>query len=286
MKQARRKELKRNLLSVKLEELYDASRRYAIHLLAGAAVVVLFVVVVLTMNLRAEAQRQEAWNAYLEVRQMDPAANGEQVLDSARRLVADYGNHPEMGLLARDTLGRLLYARAMTLDPHAEREEYLKLLNDARSAYRDLIAGANSRDEVATRARMMLAAVEETLVLAADEDPEPVRALYAEIIAEDPSVYGPLARNLLDTLDERLRKLDLVATRPADPEAEPDAAPPAVESFLDIPAFEALPPGALPTDPGDVPETFELPRALPDEPAAPEEAEPADDEQAPGLPPE
>jgi hypothetical protein len=85
-----------------------------------------------------------------------------------------------------------------------------------------MLENFNSRPAIAARARMGLAAVEESLVVAGQGDKARIRDLYRDL-ANDPSgIYKEQAEARLKDLDLRLTRIEIVEAPPPEPQPPPD----------------------------------------------------------------
>ena len=244
MKQARRKELKTNLLSLELQKMYETLNRYATHLVVAAVVVGMILAGWWYTRSQAHAATQQAWREYFAVSQLDPTDDQVDAIDRARDLVAGHGLDKQLGPEVRDLLGRMIYARAMSLDLTADPSERLNLLAEADEVYQALIDTFSDQPFVVARARIMRASIQESRLVAGKGSLETVREIYQALIDAESAIYRPLATNLLSTVEERTRKLVLVAaTQPA--------------------ALPTLSPGAIPPPPVPVPAPATGPAAGP-----------------------
>lgn len=240
MKQARRKELKSNELMQYLQDLRDAVVRYSNYIVGGLVVVVLILMIGLYVQHNRHETEAARWREYLE---LQPAvATGEtDVIDRAASLADATAGDPRLGPQVQELYARALYARAMTLSPLTESGQRAELLDQAKANYQKLLDRYPGRAGLAARTRLSLADVEETLFLADKGELETVRELYGAVVESGVAPYVEMARTQLDSLDDRTRKLEIVATRPAD-EPEPQA-----EAPVTAPANAAANPVATPT---------------------------------------
>jgi hypothetical protein len=283
MKQARRKELQTNELSVYLHQISDAIQRHANYLLGGLVVVALVLAVALYVRQSRHAAIETARSQYYEVQRGDVAAQPE-LLELARQLAASYGDHSELGPDVLQAAGDAAYDRAMSLTAPQDQAQRRELLQEARGRYEEKIRRFSNRRDAVAEARMSLAAVEEETLLATGEGSrEAIETHYQQVIDAPTNPYQGLARLRLEDLNERLKPLEIVATRPAE-EPPPAPAMPQIQ-------FEPLPPAeepAPPTEehaPADEPAATQEPapaeepilEPAPAEPAAPAEAPPAEE---------
>lgn len=220
MKQTRRKELKSNELKIYLQQVYEAAVRNATYLIGGAVVVVLVLVIGLYYRHSRHEVQAAGWRAYHEIAQSSPGEKGE-VIDRARNLAVEYAGDPVLGPMARQLQADLMYRRALTLDTQVNRTERLQLLSDARDIYQKLIDTEPANSDTANRARMSLAAVAESLYVEGKADLTLAEEQYRKLIEGPPNAYTSIARSRLETLPERAKRLEIVATRPADTTTAP-----------------------------------------------------------------
>jgi hypothetical protein len=239
MKQSRRQELRTNELSIKLQELYEKANRYSTHILV--VVLALLVIVLVTNYLRSRqaATLQQASEELSDVRGLDVTSEEDNALERARQLVEAYGDTDRVGPQARDLLGRMVYQKAMLMNPRTEKETYVKLLKEAEETYQGLIAAYATDPMAVAEARMMLAKINESLAVVGERDSERVRELYASLADNEAGIYKSLAEEALASLDERLKPLRLV--EPGSPETQPARTPIAPDEPETAPAVETGP---------------------------------------------
>ena len=218
MKQTRRKELKTNELSVFLHESQEWIQRNANYLLIGLAAVVLILVIALYAQHNRSAAMQAGWNQYNDIRHANVLIQPEK-LDQAANLASEYGSSADLGPLALQLQGDLAYQVAMSLFDAKDRARRLALLKTAQQAFNQELDRFKDRQDIRARALMSLAAVEEDLVVAGEGSAQAARQDYQRVIDDvvdgRPAVWQALAKDKLNTLDERLQKLQIVATQPA-----------------------------------------------------------------------
>ena len=220
MKQSRRKDLKTNELGIWLNDLYDSAQRNANYLLGGLLVVVLIVVATMVIRHNRMAKVQSAWSTYYDLRAIDPTKDPD-ALNRARDLAQAWTGDPELGPFALQLSGDMAYIMSTS---EKDKTVRLERLNQARSSYEQMLADAGSESDVANAARMSLATVEESLIVEGQGSAQKVRELYEKVIASKPNAFVAVAQQKLNTLDERLKPLQIVATRPAEPTATAPAA--------------------------------------------------------------
>ncbi len=221
MKHTRRKELKTNELSVYLQQIYEAAARNATYLIGGVVVVVLVLVIGLLVQRNRNRAELDAWNSYSEIRSGDVVSDP-ALLDRARGLAAGYGDNSDLGPLVLELQASLGHQRSLSTTRPVENAPEIKLLKEARGSYERLLEKFGQRADVAARARMSLASVEETLLVAGQGNIQTVRKHYQQVIDAEPNPYQDIARDLLANLEERVARLEIVA--PAElPASEPAA---------------------------------------------------------------
>lgn len=259
MKQSRRQELKTNELSIYLQQIYDFLARNSTYVIGGLVVVAL-IIVVGTMNARSQrAARVDALNRLSSIQTSD-GARDIKVLDEIKDLAASYGSDDGLGPEIRDMQATLAHQLALNLTTDADKNQRADLLKEARSACEQAIRDFRSRPEVVARAHFTSAGVEETLFIDGQnswseeerkEKMAAIRSLYQKVIDATANPYQQLAKEQLDSLEKRLARLEIVATRPADtaPAAttRPAATKPVVISTK--PAPETPKPTVVPTKP-------------------------------------
>ncbi|MBI4578715.1 MAG: hypothetical protein HY718_03380 [Planctomycetes bacterium] len=226
MKQARRKELKTNELSIYLQQIRDAATRHANYIFGGVVVVVVVLVIGLYVRHNRHAVEAARWSEYEQIQQA--AAQGKaDALDRAASLVNDAGADSRLGPRAAELYAGLAFDKAMRISPLGGSSERAALLEKARDGYQKLIDTYGDRPAVVARARLGLAAVAETLCVDGRGDAEAAGEQYRKIVDAGVAPYADLAKQQLDTLAERTRKLQIVATRPAEPPSTAPATLPA-----------------------------------------------------------
>ncbi len=305
MKQSRRQELKTNDLSVYLQQTWESIQRNATYLIGGLVVVVLLVVVVM-YNRRTSAQAGEsAWVTLLSLQQRSAA-------DPTRELVADietaldaFGDRDDVGPRLRALHGQMSLRLAVSMGPTGDAKERLELLKAAQSELEGVIERNSSDAVLVSGARMGLAAVYESLALIGEDAKgvDKARELYQKVIDTRDQPYTEVATRLQGVLDEPLKPIGLVTTRPASatqPASMPASlveAPPAPEVTVPVELPVAEPPAEetpaepapaeeSPAEPEPAPETSAPPEPAPDEPPAADSASPADEPSAPITEPE
>lgn len=215
MKQSRRKELKTNELSVYLNQLYEAAQRNASYLIGGVVVVVVVLVVGLLVQRSRHRAEADAWNSYNTIRRGDVTTDP-ALLDNVQTLVAEYGDHADLGPLVLELQGRLAHQLALSMSEDENKQERVRLLKQARDAYRQELDTFGERLDIGDRVRMSLAAVEESLYVEGESEIDTIRQLYGDVVDRDDSPFRETAQGLLDELETRLSPVELVATRPAE----------------------------------------------------------------------
>lgn len=244
MKQSRRKELKTNELSLYLQELRDVVTRYSNYIIGGIVVVVLILMVGLYVQRNRYETEAARWREYREIQQAMLEGKTD-VADRAAALADATAGDSRLGPLAKELHARLLYSRAMTISPLAGSSERGDLLEKAKAAYTNLLNASSNRPDLAARARLALADVQETLYVAGKGDLDSIKADYAKVVDSKIAPYADMAKERLDTLPERVKKLEIVATRPAEPTAtapaaaRPSTAPAGLKLEPTVPAAKA-----------------------------------------------
>jgi hypothetical protein len=215
MKQSRRKELKTNELGIWLNDLYDSAQRNANYLLGALLVVVLLVVGTMVVRHNRMAKVQSAWNAYYDLRNADLTKDPD-ALNRARELAQTWAGDSDLGPYALQLSGDMAYNLALDLPDPKDKDTRIQRLKQAKSSYEQMLSNYASVSDVSNAARMSLAAVEESLVVEGQGDTKQIRELYEKVIAAKPNVFANVAEQDLKTLDERLKPLQIIATRPAE----------------------------------------------------------------------
>ena len=227
MKHSRRQELKTNVLSVYLQQAYEKARLYANYIIGGAVIVVVIIVAGMVMRHSRLAALDQAQKTYSELRAGNVAQRPE-LIDQAGRLADEQGPDSEIGARARELQGDLAYQLAMS-PAIKDQAEKIRLLKQAQTIYEQLLGVSANRPGVAARLRMSLAATDESLYVAGEGSADDIRRLYQQVIDGPDESFKTLARAQLNSLDERLAKLTIVATQPA---ASAPASAPATTAAL------------------------------------------------------
>lgn len=241
MKQARRKELKTNELSIYLQQIQETVAGHANYIIGGVIVVVLILVVALYVRHNRYEYEALGWRQYRKVFLGSLGDPGPEVLDQARSLVSAYADDPKLGPLALELEGNIAYQRAMMLSPLSAGAERQDLLKTAQEVYQRAIDMPNAAAEVKGRARMGLAAVFETLAVAGQGSAAAAAEQYRKLTDSPAEPLMLIAQAELDTLPERMHKLEIVATRPAEPVATASATMPVESAATTTPAAATMP---------------------------------------------
>jgi hypothetical protein len=227
MKHIRRKELKTNELSAYLQQMRETVTRNSNYIIGGLVVVVLVLMAGLYVKRnRAEAETNR-WREYQEIQKAASEGKGD-VVDRAAGLVlaAQKAGDAKLGPQALSLYAGLLYDKALSTAAKPASAEREQLLEKAKTNYQELIKTYANRPEVIQAARMSLAAVAETLCVDGKQaELDVAKEQYKEVLKNPNSPYAPDARQKLDTLAERTAKLQIVATRPAEPAPAPATKP-------------------------------------------------------------
>lgn len=292
MKQSRRQELRTNELSVYLKQLYESAANYANYLIGGVAVVVIVLVIGLLIRRNQVQALADAWATYSEITNQTEQDDAEILLERARTLAAEHGDDKRMGARILSLQARLAHQVALSLDAPGDKDRRLSLLKEARDTLDRLIRDFGDRKETAERAKLSLAAVEESLAVEGEGDKERIRSIYNDLAGDATCTYATLAQAQLDTLDERLAEFVTVASRPAPPAPKPANTTGSMD--LGTPTLDLGTPGepaALPsiTDPADAsdPDASEPDASEPDasEPTEEPAAAPAEETSTPAEEP-
>lgn len=226
MKQQRRHELKTNDLSVYLKEIYEAIQRNSRYVVGGIVVVVMVLVILLVVKRNRAAAVIAAETTYEEVLSGDLTADP-TLLDKARELAEQYGDDRRLGPKMLSLRGNMLYTSALSLTAPDQKADRVERLEQARAVFNDLLQRFGTRQNVEAKARMMLAKIEESLIVEGKGNVDIVRTIYQELKNSETGLYATQAEQRLASLDERLTPLKIVeapATKPA-PAEEPTTAP-------------------------------------------------------------
>lgn len=214
MKQRRRQELKTNELSIYLQQIYDFLVRNSTYVVGGVVVVAL-IIIVATMNSRSQHRAKvEAMNRITAI-QDGEAVQDLKLLDEVKDLVNSYGDDPGLGPSLLDLQASLAHRLALGRASEADKAEHERLLDEATSACERAIRQFAGQPVVVARAKLTLAAIEETRFIDGQGNGEKIRKLYQEVIDGPVNPYQKLASEQLGSLENRLAKLEIVATRPA-----------------------------------------------------------------------
>ncbi len=214
MKQRRRQELKTNELSIYLQQIYEFLVRNSTYVVGGVVVVAL-IIIVATMNTRSQHRAKvDAMNRIRAI-QGGEAVQDLKLLDEIKDLANSYGDDPGLGPVILDLQASLAHRLALSRTSEADKPDQQRLLKEARSVCERTIRDFGNQPIVVARAKLLLAGVEETLFIDGQGDRERIETLYKEVIDGPVSPYQKLASEQLDSLDKRLAKLEIVATRPA-----------------------------------------------------------------------
>jgi hypothetical protein len=215
MKHRRRQELKTNELSIYLQQAYEFITRNATYILGGVVVVVLIVVVGM---LNARSQHRAELDAVTKCNDLirGDVVKDPKLLDDAKTLVAEYGSHASLGPVVLELEASLSNRLAVSLVGPSERGRRIELFKQGKAACARAMSEFSKKPEVVARARMTEASLDESLLLEGEGDKETIRKLYQQVIDGPSSPYQSVAKELLASLDERIAKLEIVATRPAE----------------------------------------------------------------------
>lgn len=221
MKQTRRKELKTNELSIYLQQIRDTAIQNSNYIIGGLVVVVIILIVGLSVQrsrVKAEADR---WLEFTNIQNAMSQGSGDP-MDRAKALADLTTSDKKLGPRALDLYGDMLREKAMSISPTDQAPERAQLLEQAKSAYEKLIQTYSSQSEVVLEARMKLAALAETQYVDGKGDIEPARQQYQEVLKNPNNAFATAAQQQLDSLAKRTKRLQIVASRPA--ESAPAAA--------------------------------------------------------------
>jgi hypothetical protein len=217
MKQARRKELKTNELSLYLQQIRDAAARNSSYIIGGVVLVVL----ILMIGLYVQSSRHEAeaarWAEYREIQKEAATEVKPETLDRAESLAQQTAGDPKLGPDARELHASLAYRRALETSPVSNLDDYVRLLNEAKASYQTMIDQYASRADVVARGRMGLATTLESLAVVNKAEISDVAKQYRQVAESGDATWAETAKSRLDTLPERTKPLQIVATRPAEP---------------------------------------------------------------------
>jgi hypothetical protein len=213
MKQARRKELKTNELSVQLQNLYASVERNSTLIIAVVLAFVAIFVICLLIYQRRENNRQAGWAAYHDLQTKDPSTSRD-ALDNARQLASTWGSDRSLGPAVLALKGTMEHRLAMSLPDPQSKDQKIQLLKEASGTYKELLDRFGDSSQVKAQALMSLAGLEESLAILGQGSPEKVRQYYQDLVSE-PNTYTQFAKQNLAQLDERLKPIQIIATRPA-----------------------------------------------------------------------
>lgn len=222
MKQARRKELKTNELSLYLQQIRDAFLQYSNYIIGGVVAVVLILVIALYVQSQRAQVDAARWAERREIEAEAAVEIKPETIERAERLAREAADDPRLGPVARELHANLAYQRALDMSPETDPDEYTRLLNEARSSYQTLVDQYPDRPDVVARARLGLGAVLESLHVVGQGELDAVAQHYRLVAESENPTYAALARRRLETLSERARPLNIVATRPAETQPVPE----------------------------------------------------------------
>ncbi|MHC4441483.1 MAG: hypothetical protein ACYTF1_13765 [Planctomycetota bacterium] len=222
MKKTRRKELKTNELSAILKQIYENALQYSNYLIGGALVIVLVLVAGLIYRQNKQNALQAARKEYNEIRQLDATVDP-NLIDRARILASENSSDRNLGPAALELQATMNYKLAMSIRDPKEKARKIEHLKEAKEIYQQLIDKFSTLPNVTDRANFSLAAVEESLVVMGESSIDQVREHYRKLAENEKSPFKPLAESLIETLDEKTKPLEIVASRPAE---KPLLAPP------------------------------------------------------------
>lgn len=214
MKQTRRKELRTNELQLWLRQAGQSIQQNSTYILAGVLAVVAILVIGLLIQQRRHNRQQAAWKMYYELRDKDVSADP-AALDRVRELASAWGRDSNLGPFALQLKGTMQSRLAMSLSTPGDQERKIQLLKDARATYEQMLGQYEKRGPIAAEARVSLAGIEESLVVLGAGEPAKVRQYYQELIETRPNAYADYAVQRLAELDQLLRPIEIIATRPA-----------------------------------------------------------------------
>ena len=233
MKQSRRKELKTNELSLYLQQLYESAQRNSTYILGGLVAIVLILVIGLYIQHSRHQARADASRRFGELSSADPTTQP-ALIDEALALADEREGDP-IGGLARALAADMAYRRAMALNTN-QRDERAKLLDRAAENYQLLVQAGPKQQNLFVRAHLGLAAVEETRIVEGNGKIETAAEHYREVLNVGPTAFTELAREKLETLPQRTKKIHLVASRPAESAPATSTAPAATRPATTAPA--------------------------------------------------
>jgi hypothetical protein len=215
MKHSRRQELRKNDLSVWLQNAVDWINQNANYIIGIAGVVI--AVMLISWYLRHQARTVEAagWSEYYEIAEGQGVEEMEVLLRRASALADDFEDDRNLGPLALELQADLLYSEALDMIEPDKKSERLEQFKKAGDLYQTVISRYGRRTDVVARATMSLAAAKENLVVLGDGNKDEVRDLYQKVVDLPHTAFEPIAEERLKTLDDRLAKLEIVATQPA-----------------------------------------------------------------------
>ncbi len=251
MKQTRRKELKTNDLSIRLQQFSDSIQRNATYWLGVIVIVVAILVIALYVQHRRHKTMAEAWSAYYEVREMNVVTKPE-ALDRARELADKYGDNAQLGPAVLQLKGDMACEAALALVKPEEQTRRIELLENAKASFEQLLQQYGSDPQIEARAHMSLAKVGETLLALNKGKIEEVRGHYQALVEKKPNPFVEISEKRLGELTKKLEPLNIVATRPAEP---PASAPAAANATTKPAAVIATPVTPIPAAPVVVPVT-------------------------------
>lgn len=239
MKPSRRHELKTNELSVFLQQTYASAKQNRNYVIGGVVLVVGILIVGYYVQSRRHQSRDAAWDELRAV-QSEIGKPSLEVLNRAKDLASAQAGSSDLGARTATLVGDVAYELALTEDMVKQPAKQLELLREARKQYESVIKDCADQAEEVAAARYRLAKTEESLIAFGEGTKAAVLAQYEILAKAEHGTFKLLAEQAMETLDERLQPLKLVATRPAEtPATQPTTAPA-------IPSAEA--PAVAPVD--------------------------------------
>ena len=235
-----------------LKQIGEAAQQNANYILGGVVVVALVLVIGLMVQRRQAEASARVWSEINEIRNAAPEERPQR-LDQARALADEYGDDKSMGPEVLSLYGQLLYNKALDLTDPEDKSQRVDALKQAKGVFERMIANFAQRKNVLDPTRMMLASIEESLVIAGEGDRGRIETLYKKVIDGGNELYTEQAESLLKDLDDRLTPITIVE---APPEPEPAPQPPS-----DLPPGITLEQGGFEDDdssPADPPVQIEL----------------------------
>lgn len=216
MKQARRKELKTNELSIYLQQIQEYVVQHSNWIIGGIVVVV----VILMIGLYVQSSRHQAetarWTELSKIREDSATAVTPELVDRAERLASQTAGDAKLAPATRELHAELAYQLALDTSPVSNPDEYARRLEAARASYEAMVNDCADQPDMVAKGHLGLGSTFESLHVVGKATLDQAREQYRLAVESGTFVAG-MAKDRLDTLADRTRPLNIVATLPAEP---------------------------------------------------------------------